>query len=151
MKMVSINGLVFQWIRLPKQPIVSGKVTQTQIMNRTEFKNADIKTSDTAYDLIELSKMIEIIQLNRFNELKYVSEKRDCDDYSFGLMGLIRQLLPGVCFGIAWASVYDGKKLAYKHALNWFIDDKKNLYLVEPQTNKSFTLPAHWKIDFVVI
>jgi hypothetical protein len=96
--------------------------------------------------------MMKIVKLNRFNEFTYESRKRDCDDFSFAMMGLIRKLLPGVCFGIVWVDVLNPNgSLDFKHALNFFIDGAGKLYYVEPQTNLVFSPPNNYKPFFAVV
>ena len=60
--------------------------------------------------------------------MTYVSEERDCDDFSYRLMGQLS--IPewsGIAFGIVWTD---------KHALNCFIDETGKFWFVEPQTGK---------------
>ena len=149
--MVKVGGLVFQWIQLPKQPEVLASIPNWKV-KQIIGEELNVFLADSYYDLISVADMMEIVELNRFSEMEYVSEKRDCDDFSFGLMGLIRKLLPGVCFGIIWVDVLNNDgSLSYKHALNFFIDDCMKLYLVEPQNNKVFSMPKNYKPIFVVI
>lgn len=149
--MVQIKGLVFQWIRLPKQPLIKGSVKGSAIKRRVFFRKAKVFIADNSYKLISDYDMRKIINLNRFSEMTYEKEVRDCDDYSFGLMGLIRKLLPGVAFGIMWVDVFNEEgKVQYKHALNFFIDNKNTLWAVEPQQNWVFR-PSKKMVPFFVV
>lgn len=141
---MKIGNLVFQWIRLPKQPERKGFIYGNTVKNKLGCDDTYI--SDNKYDLISLDDMKQIINLHRFSEMTYISEKRDCDDFSFSLMGLIRKLLPGVCFGIVWVEIDQ-----YKHAVNFFVDDERDVYFVEPQSNQIFRKPHNWKPYFVLI
>lgn len=148
--MVKIGSLVFQWIRLPKQPTRLGSISSRTI--KSLVKSKDYKFSDEYFDLISVSSMQKIVRLNRFSEMTYKKRVRDCDDYSFALMGLVRKLLPGVCFGIVWVDVLGSNdEVLYKHAMNFFIDNNKKFYYVEPQTNNIFGMTKKVKPYFVLV
>jgi len=61
----------------------------------------------------------------------WVAENHDCDNFSFALQGYWSKGLYSFPFGIAWSS---------SHAFNIFIDNLKQIWIVEPQTNKWLTL-----------
>lgn len=58
---------------------------------------------------------------------KWLSEKHDCDEFSFALMGYWNRGLSQFAFGIAWTNA---------HAFNIMVDNNKQIWIVEPQTNK---------------
>jgi len=58
---------------------------------------------------------------------KWVNEDHDCDNFSFAAMGYWSQGLKSFAYGIAWSN---------SHAFNIFIDSNKQIWIVEPQTNK---------------
>lgn len=62
---------------------------------------------------------------------KWVAENHDCDNFSFALNGYWSEGLYSFSFGIAWTQL---------HAFNFFIDNNKQLWIVEPQTNNYMTL-----------
>jgi len=130
----------------------SGSITQSVV--KSKFKGVDIQLSDSHWDLISREQMQKVIDLNRFTTSNYSfqSRVRDCDDYSFALMGMVRKLLPGVCFGIVWVDVVNSKGvLQYKHAINFFIDSNKQLWFVEPQINMIFSPSSVVKPFFVIL
>ncbi len=138
---MKIGKYLFEWYEIPKTKNTGKTLWASQIKNYVT-KTCETNTADNKYDLITVKDMKQVIALNRFKnntQHPYKKRVRDCDDYSFALMGMIRKLLPGVCFGIAWVDAKDNKgKRLYKHALNNFIDNNKTFWYVEPQTNKIF-------------
>ena len=147
---MNISGTIFQFFRLPKEPTIMGYINGREI--ELKFKDLDCKVGDSKYKLITNNDMYNIIKLNRFNEMTYTPEYRDCDDYSYAMMGLVRSVMGGVAFGIVWTDVMkpDGT-LDYKHSLNFFFNDKKEFMLVEPQTNQIYNMPKNYKPFFVLI
>jgi len=63
--------------------------------------------------------VIDYLMLDEIDEIPYIAEEMDCDDFS--------ALLYGKFAGLIWTNV---------HALNWFIDDSKTLWFIEPQSDK---------------
>ena len=58
----------------------------------------------------------------------FVAEDRDCDDFSYRLMGQFSiRGWSQLCLGIVWT---------HTHALNCFVDENKKLWFIEPQTDK---------------
>ena len=98
----------------------------------TAYPKADIVYTDNIYYLATQKTMDHLLGINFFKFAKYEEGWRDCDDYSYGAMGLMRWVVPAFCFGIVHVNISTGGK----HALNFFMDDKKRLYYFEPQTNK---------------
>ena len=71
------------------------------------------------------------------NKMGYVVDKRDCDDFSYRLMGQFS--IPkwsDLAFGICWTDV---------HALNVFIDEVRRLWFIEPQTDEINEELATWQ------
>jgi len=70
---------------------------------------------------------------------------KNCDDYSFQLMGDFH--IPkwsALAFGILWLD-----KPA--HAVNLFVDDNREVWIVEPQDDKIFKLPKDWKERMLIM
>lgn len=150
---MQLGKVIFSFYRLPKQPTITRQIHGQVLKDQLPLATAEFHVADPKYDLISFKDMKEIVKLNRFSEMTYTVRTRDCDDYSFALMGLVRKLLPGVAFGIVWVDILDTVtgKLKGKHALNFFVDDKYNTYFVEPQSNRIFRKPEAFRPYFVVI
>jgi len=75
-------------------------------------------------------------------------EKFDCDNFSFALMGYWNESLGNFAFGIAWSK---------SHAFNIMIDHKKQIWIVEPQTNRFYKLEnikknkLYWPLRLILI
>ena len=61
-----------------------------------------------------------------------------CDNFSFAMQGYWHQGLYSFAFGIMWSGT---------HAFNFLIDDKKRLWIVEPQNNSFYTVEQAKKIS----
>ena len=93
-----------------------------------ETEKAKFYMADCDYWLIEKEEMERFLREEKSNLFKYVKERMDCDDFSFRLMGMVSA--PGwsdIAFFIVWG---DG------HAYNAFVDDKKKVYIIEPQNDR---------------
>jgi len=136
---VNINGLVFQWFRLPKQPKKVGSLAAWRLKRKFPA-DCLVFTADESYGLYDLGDLMQVIKLDRFKELKYEKERRDCDDYTWALMGLVKSILPGAAFGLLWMDVLkeDGS-LDYKHSCCCCVSPDGSLYYVEPQTGTLFS------------
>ena len=62
---------------------------------------------------------------------KWIKEDHDCENFSFAAMGYWSEGLLSFAFGIAWS---------YDHAFNIMIDNKKEVFIIEPQSNKYMTV-----------
>jgi len=137
-----IGNLVFQWIRLPKQPTTIKHLTgnKVRIILKKENSNADIHLADRTYRVYDEAEIMPIFKMNRFSEMTYVPEDRDCDDFSWAFVGMMKKLLPGCTVGMVWADIMTVEgELDYKHAFCFFIDENDNLMYVEPQSNRVFS------------
>jgi len=76
---MKIGKTIFQWIRLPKNPEVERTITGTSVKTRLTAMGAkDIFISDNDYNIISTDKLMELVKLHRFAELRFVSGSRDC-------------------------------------------------------------------------
>ena len=94
------------------------------------FPHADIFLSDTVYRLCDTADMEEFLAEDRTDVYKYRKESYDCDDFAYRLMGQLS--VPGwadLAFGIVWTD---------QHALNVFVDEDKEVWFIEPQSDAIF-------------
>ena len=115
---------------------------------RSEFgEDTAIFLSDEKYKSIPKNEFGKLLKLDDTDKSLYVPIYYDCDDFSFRLMGQLsigdEASLP---FGIIWVQT---EKTA--HALNVFIDDKEQVWLVEPQNDAIFKKPKKWSVYFVIM
>jgi len=94
---------------------------------RQEAPVAEVFISDKDYLLCNKADIKAFLAQDETNKMGYVPEARDCDDFSYRLMGQLS--VPGwsdLAFGILWTD---------RHAMNCFITEDKVFYFVEPQTD----------------
>ncbi len=98
------------------------------ILNALVPSATHIYLSDSQYWLCSDADIEKFLSQDDTNKMGYVAEERDCDDFSYRLMGQLS--IPewsGIAFGIVWTE---------KHALNCFISETGKFWFVEPQTGK---------------
>ena len=125
-------------------------------------KNVSLTTADAVYTLIPYDELYNYVNhYDKTNQIKYKPELYDCDDFSSTLSGNVRawftslvslrgsnssnsqQKLGGPAFGIVHGDIRSKKSPnePSPHAMNFFVDEKKRLWLVEPQTDAFFLEP----------
>ena len=139
---MKIGSTILQWIRLPKQPSIHTTING-QILNKKLFSyapQAQIHTADNTYHVFKTQDLMPIFKLNCFSEMSYVPELRDCDDFTWAFVGMMKKLLPGCTVGLVWADFLksDGSR-DYRHSFCFFIDENLKLVYVEPQSNACFS------------
>jgi len=106
-----------------EEEIASYRVVQGILMNYTRKENIFI--ADSRYKLTSADKMLSISKVIPFRFRKYEKEIYDCDDFTFSFLGVARFIVPNFAIGFLWT---------HTHALNFFIDSKLDVWLIEPQT-----------------
>ena len=113
-------------------------------------KNIQIHLADGNYHLPSVPEVKEILDDDDLNLTKYVSEVRDCDDYSLLLKAefVVRQNMyrkeSPYCFGEIWG------EFPTPHAINLFIDNNHQVWFVEPQTDEIFPLSERIKSIWMI-
>jgi len=111
----------------------------TTIIN-AEFPNATLLLSDNDYKTTTKEELIRFLKEDITDDWTYVSEYMDCDDFSYSIMGQLSNPEWGALpFGILWTSTPNGG-----HAVNCFIDNDREVWILEPQTDVLFKLPTNW-------
>ena len=110
-------------------PVSTKRISITELYSiiQSKFNGARIYLSDNEYLLCNPNDIALFLAQDETNKMGFVTEERDCDDFSYRLLGQFS--IPDwsqLCFGIVWTD---------KHALNCFIDEDKNIWFVEPQTD----------------
>ncbi len=97
------------------------------ILDQIKPKATHIYLSDSLYWLCSEKDIENFLSQDDTNKMGFVAEERDCDDFSYRLMGqLSTKNWAGIAFGIVWTNT---------HALNCLITDDGKFYFVEPQTD----------------
>ena len=122
-------------------------ISEVLTILKSEFPDANIFLSDEIYEKISLPDLKEFLRKDDTNLYRYKPELFDCDDFSYRLMGNVSiPGLSGIPFGIVWTITENGG-----HALNCFIDEREQVWLVEPQTDEAFLPKDNWKVQLVMM
>lgn len=129
----SVNIIYF--INKPLDTSSYGQITDKEIKklitietSNTIYLNNPMKiTTDKNYSLLTLEQMETFLKNDKLNYRKLKEESFDCDDFSFVLLGRMKQKFKGFAIGIMFS---------YDHAYNIFIDENRIVYIIEPQTDK---------------
>jgi hypothetical protein len=108
----------------------------------SEFKCDTIELSDKKYKTAPFSEYIRFLEYDDTDNMIYIIDDYDCDDFSVRLHGNIK--IPkwsALAFGEMWV-----KTPNYNHAINVFVDNDFKVWCVEPQNDKVFVLPNDWKV-----
>jgi hypothetical protein len=114
---------------------------------RAEFPQAQIVQTDRHYKTTTFDEYDRFIQWNMVDKRQYISDYYDCDDFSLSLMGEIT--IPewsALAFGILFTKTPDAA-----HAVNVFIDNDREVWIVEPQTDAIFKCPSNWTPYFILM
>jgi hypothetical protein len=89
--------------------------------------------SDIAYRLPSVETVKRFLALDDTDSLYYARHFADCDDFAFALQGAQERLFwgRGYAFGVLW---YYSER--FGHAVNFFIDKDRRLWIVEPQNDR---------------
>jgi len=86
----------------------------------------EVYLSDLNYGLTTVEEAKRFTKSTKVSVKEWKEESYDCDEFSFALMGYWNLGLYQYAFGIAWTKT---------HAFNIMVDNKKQIWIVEPQTN----------------
>ena len=102
-------------------------------------RGVNMIANDYNYILPDKKFIIDFLKKNKVNKMDYIKDKHDCDNFSFILYGnfLEQQYKNNLKYSFLFGLVYvHNKKTNINHILNFFIDDKYNVYCLEPQDDK---------------
>lgn len=120
---------------------------------------AHVHTADARYGLFKDSDIVRFLEANTTDQYKYHAEGFDCDDFAFVLAGRVREWYHGAkqdcgaAFGMLWGDIRkdDAPAEERPHAVNFYINEKQEIWLVEPQTDDLFKLNKYSRVDFAVM
>lgn len=100
-------------------------------------KIKNFRRMDKQYQTINAKEVLRLLVNTNLLRDKYVADSHDCDDYAFAMKGFFSQKgLSNSTFGIM---------ISKTHAYNFFIDDDKQLWIIEPQTATIFLAKDYFK------
>ena len=121
---------------------------------QTLKKGCVIKISDIDYRIATKESFEKFLRWSDVSNMKYIAnpEVFDCDNFAVILYGeVMRYFYSDLAFGILWGegdTIIDGRRLL--HAWNFFIDEDKALWWVEPQNDKLYRPDNERKIHFIL-
>ena len=111
-------------------PKTTGKICWLKVYNILQFNTNcnEINLYDEYYKTAPKSEFERMIDHSIVDKGIYSVDYHDCDDYSFALKGE---------FSIPkWSALIFGLAFFENHVACIFIDDKNNVWLVEPQSDE---------------
>lgn len=141
--------------RYPSSPVITDMISGLEmsvILANTTLYNeryAVWSISDENYALFDIKYLYEFLEYDKTDEIEY-GKNSDCDNFAWILKGnwekWMTHELPkmntnedskvGTAF--AYLNIHHGGDVLHGHALNLFIDNKMEVYLVEPQSDKVY-------------
>ena len=120
-----------------------------------EFPSAALHLADRDYRTTSKTELERFVKHDLTDIRQYITEYYDCDDFSYALMGAISNPEWGALpFAIVWTEMYktaDKKILTGRHAVNCFVDKKRQVWIIEPQSDWIGPCPDNWTPYFVVM
>jgi hypothetical protein len=101
---------------------------------------AHLQWTDTRYKLVDLDHLQVWLCVNPVNRRAYVPIVHDCDDFADILLGDINRWDSDLAVGSCWFRRPYGL-----HALNWCVCTNRQVWLIEPQTDRIFKIPDNWQ------
>lgn len=120
------------------------KNTKLKKLLRKEIGECPILITDESYTLKSKEDIELFLEKDDTDKMDYVSLFFDCDDYSIKLLGRFK--VPGwsnTCVAVLIIG-YEDKEKDF-HALNIFVDLKKDVYIIEPQSDKVYPAKKYLK------
>jgi hypothetical protein len=102
-----------------------------------KFPTAMIDPSDMVQSACDIEDINTFLEQDQTNRIKYVTEKFDCDNFSFRLKGQFS--IPG------WATLSIGLVRTDLHMLSGFLDNNLQWWFIEPQTDGLSDKLATWQ------
>jgi len=113
------------------EPKVYGTITFKELWDLLRPLTSALFLSDETYSLTTKEEAEKFSKETKVQYNKWLKEQFDCDEFSFASMGYWNEGLKQFAYGIAWSKT---------HAFNIMIDNKKQIWIVEPQNNIYFKL-----------
>ena len=109
-----------------------------------KLPGARLTIPDKSYYCTDVSEIERFLKTDPTNYHKYRSEAYDCDDFAAVLLGKSKEWVMRssldypLAFGMVHGDIRNSEddNEVRPHALNFFIDNDTNVWLVEPQNDK---------------
>ncbi len=146
---MSLLDTIWDFFRRPIPiPIpVTPRITNIELGQILSKYCSNIWQSDENYRTMNKNSLIEFLKVNPVNGRRYLVTAHDCDDFSFELAGDVSDWDSDGAFGIVWGNRVGS---GIGHAWNFFIDENKKLWYIEPQNDTIFE-PTTEKVWIMII
>lgn len=114
---------------LTVKPQIKGKLTREECFEILKPVCKRVELSDRWYYTTTKEEAKKFCEMSLLEQKPYIAESHDCDNFSFALNGYWNDSLLNFPFGYARSAT---------HAFNIMIDNQKQVWLCEPQSNKWF-------------
>lgn len=130
-KITELNKVINK--EIVNEPSSKGTIgyTETQKILREKLDCYNVNLSDNYFNLTDKDTAKKYSSEAKVAYKQWIREGHDCDNFSFAAMGYWSQGLISFAFGIAWSN---------NHAFNIMVDNNKQIWIVEPQTNDYMTI-----------
>ena len=137
--------------------IQSGELINILRTKQAVEPNLIYKIGDNDCRLCTKKSMEKFVKWSHVSNLTYKSEVFDCNKYATCLYAeIIRYFYPDLACGEVWGesswkySNDSGQTWRrYYHGWNWFIDENRKLWWIEPQTDRIYEPDFERKVDFI--
>ena len=136
---------ILSWFRPKPQSTEQITSQELRMLLHMAHPHAKLYLSDRTYRLCCMEDVRRFLKRDKTNRYKYIgkNEEYDCDDFAYRLMGQFS--IPGwsaLAFGIIWTK---------HHALNCLIDEEKNFWFIEPQTDGLSRLKRRGQSVYIIM
>ncbi len=129
------------------------------IEKKLKVQGSTLRMADRNYWAYSLDDLKNFLKTDIADKFRYMKEGFDCDDFALVVAGREREWFSkasvekGSTFGIVWGDIRksedDTKERA--HAVNVFVDNNQDVWLVEPQNDDIFKPTSNSTFWVVVI
>ncbi len=123
-----------------KEKPISAEINISSEMLEELTKKADVwsfETKDSHYFSASLAEIEKIVEEAAINEMEYINQTRDCDDFSLMLASYFsKNYNPHPAIGIVYGTCNESNKTS---GHNWNSVLVIEIYYIEPQTGKIFS------------
>jgi hypothetical protein len=124
----------------PLPPVVRGEISYPEIfaLLSEKFPGVQLLISDFTQYLCDIEDINTFLAQDETNRIQYTGELGfDCDDFAYRLQGQFSNPdWAKIAIGIIWTDL---------HALNICIDANRDVWLIEPQSDKALSNLEPWQ------
>lgn len=124
------------------QPVKEITKEEVKKIVRRDTGVGSIYCRDSKYRIYREVDIAFFLKKNKIDELVYVAQFFDCDDFQDALAGVMKVVFPGIALSEEIVTFTDKKGA---HDLCGFINENEEFKYLEPQTDDRFKKPKNYK------